>query len=347
MTNYLNKRNSLRELSDEYFETNVSHIAQEIADMGFIYHSYSSEDLKKDWKSLCNKVDFYCENGMVVVSATCTIGMKCIRQYMPHFYHVRNYKGVSVHSLWTKEHLEKALRFNRKYHSTPYVSEIIRSLSFTNGLGKITIYRPIMAKNVISYYDVKTVLDVCVGWGGRMLGTKASDPTIHYTGIEPCVATYNGLCKIRDILGLEDITLINEPAEVALAKMNPNIKFDMAITSPPYYNLELYSEEETQSMNYGTYQEWLDNFLEPVIAEVVSRVTYSAWSIKNFKTDKKYNLLDDVIVIHRLYGWELDDVRFIMTNSKRPGASAKSGITTGSEEMTYIFIKRKEDTEES
>jgi 16S rRNA G966 N2-methylase RsmD len=271
--------------------------------------------------------------------------MKPIRHHMQHFYAVKNYKNVSVLSLWTRVNLEKALRFNRQYHSTPYVSEIIRSLSFTNGLGKITIYRPLLAKTIVTYFKAKSVLDVCVGWGGRMLGALSSATDVHYTGIEPCKKTYEGLINIiADVSTVdkklaERATLIHDTAENALSEMSVDTKFDLAITSPPYYNLEIYSDEATQSLSYGDYQSWLDNFLEPVIRETLKRVNVSCWSVKNFKTDKKYNLLADVIKIHEKYEWKMLNVTFSMTNSKRPGA-ATVDTNKLSEETTYVFAKR-------
>jgi hypothetical protein len=273
--------------------------------------------------------------------------MKVLRKHMRHFHAVRNYKGHSVESLWTQPCLEKALRFNRAQHSTPYASEIIRSLSFANGLGKVTMYRPLMAKKVVAYLadkdklkDVR-VLDVCAGWGGRMIGAKsAGGLKVHYTGIDPCAKTYAALRAIRDELGLTNVTLINKPAEVALQQSLGT--YDIALTSPPYYNLELYSDEPTQSVsgpNAG-YQAWLDTFLSPVIQGVIRLgVKYSCWSVKNFRTDKKYDLLDDVVRIHGEHGWRLlDGVVFTMANSRRPGQKAASDQKK-TEECTYVFVR--------
>jgi 16S rRNA G966 N2-methylase RsmD len=335
--NFLNKKNALRDLSDALFEEKVGNIAKELFQNGFIYDDSSSEEIIKDWKSLCRKEVLAEEYN---VPATCTTGMKIIRKNMPHFYQVKNYKGVDLVSLWTCENLEKALRFNRKYHSTPYVSEIIRSISFTNGLGKITIYRPVLAKTIVNYFNVRSILDVCVGWGGRMLGAKSVDSTVYYTGFEPCLKTYQGLCNIRDELNLENIRLFNTPAEVGLLNMIPtDEKFDLALTSPPYYNLEIYSNEKTQSVKANeTYEQWLSSFIKPVIEQLVKRVKYSCWSIKNFKTDKKYNLYDDIVKIHEDLGWRKLDIVFSMKNSKRPGAKGSSIKT--SEENTYVFVAK-------
>jgi hypothetical protein len=334
---YLNKRNALRDLTDEYFEKNVSIIAKQLEENGFIYDSTPPEEIKKDWIKLCKKE---VTKEKVNIPATCTVGMKIIRVSMPHFYDVENFKGISVSSLWTAEKLEKALRFNREYHSTPYVSEIIRSLSFTCGLGKITIYRPLLAKTVVNYFGAKSVLDVCVGWGGRMLGTKSLGENILYTGFEPCIKTYQGLCKIRDDLKLTGVNLYNVPAEKGIIENIPEeARFDLALTSPPYYNLEIYSDETTQSIvNYVDYETWLSKFIGPLVEQITKKVKYSCWSVKNFKTDKKYNLFDDLVKEHENLGWVLLDVVFSMKNSPRPGSL--SSENKKSEENTYVFIKK-------
>ena len=343
--NIINKRNALKDLSDEDFEILLPILASELESHGILYESYGLEEILKDWKLLLAKpIDKTVTN----ISATATAGMKIMRKYMKHFHEVANYKGQSIKSLWKKANLEKALRFNRAQHSTPYASEIIRSLSFTNGLGKVTMYRPLMARNVVAYFDAKTVLDVCAGWGGRMIGSKSVDlENVLYTGMDPCVNTYNALCGIRDELKLTGVTLINKPAEVALLELPEDAKFDIALTSPPYFNLEIYSDEATQSTSNSnlnplekqSYQEWVEKFLRPVIVGVIGRVKYSCWSVKNFKTDKKYDLLDDVIKIHAENGWKQLDVVFTMSNSRRPGSNGISEAPKKTEEVTYVFVK--------
>jgi hypothetical protein len=166
---------------------------------------------------------------------------------------------------------------------------------------------------------------------------------VHYTGIDPCAKTYAALRAIRDELGLSNVTLIHMPAEVALQQSLGT--YDIALTSPPYYNLEIYSDEPTQSVasaNAG-YQSWLETCLKPVITGVIRHgVKYSCWSVKNFKTDNKYDLLDDVIRIHGENGWRLlDDTVFTMANSRRPGKKAQdeSIAPKKTEECTYVFVR--------
>jgi len=353
MDQIINRRHALTSLTDAEFEAILPQLAAELESHGVLRESYSDSEIQKDWALLLKKDATI---NPMNISATEVAGMKVLRKHMRHFHSVRNYKGHSVESLWTQPCLEKALRFNRAQHSTPYASEIIRSLSFANGLGKVTMYRPLMAKKVVSYLankdeltDVR-VLDVCAGWGGRMIGAKSAEGgalNVHYTGIDPCAKTYAALRAIRDELGLTNVTLINKPAEVALQEMDPGAKYDIALTSPPYYNLEIYSDEPTQSITSSAvsdgYQAWLNKFLNPVIAGIIGLgVKYSCWSVKNFKTDKKYDLLDDVIRIHGEHGWRLlDGAVFTMANSRRPGQKSASEDVTPkkTEECTYVFVR--------
>jgi len=357
MDRILNRKHALTNLTDAEFEEMLPQLAAELESNGVLRETYSDAEIQKDWILLLKKD---ATTNPFNISATEVAGMKVLRKHMRHFHSVRNYKGHSVESRWTQPCLEKALRFNRAQHSTPYASEIIRSLSFANGLGKVTMYRPLMAKKVVSYLVNKDqlkevrVLDVCAGWGGRMIGAKSAELNhaykycrVHYTGIDPCAKTYAALCAIRDELELTNVTLINQPAEVALQELDPGATYDIALTSPPYYNLEIYSDEPTQSITSSAvsdgYQAWLNKFLNPVIACIIGLgVKYSCWSVKNFKTDKKYDLLDDVIRIHGEHGWRLlDGAVFTMANSRRPGQKSASEYVTPkkTEECTYVFIR--------
>ena len=335
---YLNHRDVLREMTDEDFDIFIPLFTTALLQYGFgpllAYYNNTLKPAKDDWVSLCERA--IQENH---ISSTNVVGLAIIKRNMPHIYEVQNYKGQSVLKSWTYPVLEKAIRVNRTSHSTPYISEIIRQIGFVSGTSKVTIYRPLLTKRIVTYFGATRVLDVCIGWGGRMLGS-ACIPGVHYTGIEPCLKTFNGLKKICEDIGLTEtnVTLLNGCAEHILPTLAPGPTFDLAITSPPYYNLELYSEEETQSHFYGTYTQWIESFLKPVVWGVLDRLTEtgkSAWSVKNFKTNKQYDLYDDIVRLHEEKGWVKMEIEFYVGNSVRPGSNtAKEG-----KEVTYVFQK--------
>ena len=328
----INVRNSLRDLTDEKFNEFLPDFCDKLVSFGFDeFIKIYNEGLKDNNKDFINLKGKIVETNFI--NSTSVVGMNIIKKNMPHIYEVCNYKGLNIKQMWDKEHLEKALRVNRKSHSTPYSSEIIRQLGFSSGTSKITIYRPLLTKRIVEALGCKNVLDVCVGWGGRMLGS-ACISGVKYTGIEPYSKTYNGLENIKKELQLDNVILYNDVAEIIIPQLKK--EYDLALTSPPYYNLELYSTEASQSHNYGTYADWIEKFLKPVVYGVLDKLVdtgYSCWSVKNFKTDKKYNLYDDVVKLHNDKGWIKIDTEFYVGNSVRLGLN-KQG-----KEITYVFIK--------
>jgi 16S rRNA G966 N2-methylase RsmD len=337
---YLNKRNILKNMTDEQFGLFIPGFSKALEVYTFKqlvtdYNNNLTDDVK-DWNNLKKKI-INTNN----ISSTSIVGTNIIKRAMPHIYDVRNYKGKCISGSWAIDIIEKVVKTNRKSHSTPYVSEIIRQLGFVTGSSKVTIYRPLLTKRIVEYYNAKNVLDVCVGWGGRMLGSVCIDG-VSYTGIEPYTKTFTALKNIKKNLNLSDeqVILYNDIAENVLPTLER--VYDLAITSPPYYNLEIYTDESTQSHHYGTYDEWVKHFLTPVVEGVLSKLIEggkSCWSVKNFKTDKSYNLYDDIVKIHKNNGWEKDDTEFYIGNCLRPGLKDKEGKARKSKELTYVFCK--------
>lgn len=341
---YLNQPNKNKTLTDEEFEKLLPCLTEQLVQMGFhnVLQEYNTQyltDSLTDWKNL-KKTKISTNH----IHAQSTVGMSILKRYMTHLYDVKNHKGLSISSLWTRENIQKSLVMNRRTHSTPYVSELIRQIGFMAGTSKVTLYRPLLTKRIVEYFkntDEFEVLDVCVGWGGRMIGSVCVEG-VHYTGIEPSTKTYNALCRIQKELGLVDCTtLYHDTAESVLPTLTR--KYDLALTSPPYYNLEIYTEESTQSHHYGTYEEWVDKFLRPIVHGVLNVLVKggkSCWSVKNIKTDKSYPLYDDVVRLHQEKGWILTDMEFYVGNSIRPGIQSKDGSIKKSKEITYIFTEQ-------
>ncbi len=328
---FLNKRYSLRVLTDQEFEDVLPILSEELEKEDF-KPNYNNDLLIKNWDAL--KHFNTCNN---YISAQERAGMKILEHFMKNVWDVQNYKGKSFSNSWTKENIMKSLRFNRKAHSTPYLSEIRRGIYFVSGLVKTTMYRPTVTKLIVDKYKVQTLLDPCCGWGGRMIGTSC-DFFKKYIGFEPNVETYNNLIEMKKFLELDNAELYCEPAETGLNKINE--KVDAILTSPPYFNLEIYSKESTQSISYKTYDEWIKNFLQPVIEKGISLLTnegISCWNVANFITDKKYNLIDDVLAIHENLGFsKIEEISVL--SSKKP-----TGNKLGKEknkDTTMIFRKQ-------
>ena len=304
--NFLNIKNSLRNLSDDEFEKILPTLASELENV--IYHAnYSKSDLLKDWMNLCKwnaRVDS--------ISSTQRTGMKLCEQFFPNFFDIENKSGDSFKKMWKAQNLEKVLRWNRKSHSTPYLSELKRGIYFNFKLPKSTMFRPQMAKMVVSNLGAKRVLDPCAGWGGRMLGCVAAGA--EYVAFEPNTETYNGLMKLIEFLGIGDKVRIIKDSALEMNKYDIG-EFDLVLTSPPYFDLEVYSHEDTQSIKgCDTYKVWVDRFLTPLINSAINHLKENGWSCWNVHNVGKMKMIDDVKNIHKDYP---NQKVFSVTSSKR------------------------------
>jgi len=279
INNFLNKRYSTRNLTDAEFDGILPVLAEELSAVNFI-PSYTEEELRKDWGNLC----VWTSTGNRI-NSTSRIGMKLCEQFFPNFWDIEDNRGNSFRKLWNdSKFLEKVIRWNRNSHSTPYLSELRRGVYFCSQLCKSTMYRPQMSKLVTK--DAKRVLDPCMGWGGRLLGAVASGA--EYVGFDPNTETYNHLNELVDFLGVQSkVRLICDDA------LNMNDygigQFDVVLTSPPYFDLEIYCKESTQSVtDTSNYSQWDEKFLNPLIKKCVSHLNpngKSCWNVAKVGTN--------------------------------------------------------------
>ena len=181
--------------------------------------------------------------------------------------------------------------------SNPFYSTIQRGY---NGVTYVNEYPPFVARQIIERYTDTSkpvsVLDPCGGWGGRMIGC-ASIPHTRYVCCEPCTETYNGLVKLGTWLKTLQPSFEFEIRQTPYEDFSTDESFDIALTSPPYYDTEKYSDEETNSLNrYKTFEDWVEGFYKPLILNTVNRLKENAPFILNIG-DRKYPLSDTLFKI--------------------------------------------------
>lgn len=153
--------------------------------------------------------------------------------------------------------------------------------------------------NIAAYmynkFGKKRVLDFCAGFGGRLLGFWNSKVE-EYVGIDPNkYIDYNSLIswlKDNDSKN-KKISILRKPAEdVDFSTLG---KFDLVFTSPPYYDLEVYSSDKTQSSSrYHTYNEWLSKFLLHTLDKSISVLNKGGYLAINIQNINKYDIADDM-----------------------------------------------------
>ena len=152
------------------------------------------------------------------------------------------------------------------------------------------------------------ILDPCAGWGGRMIGA-ASIPNTYYVACEPSTRTFNGLLKLRDWLKQMQPTFDGNIHCIPFEDFSIDEKFDIALTSPPYYDTEHYSDEETNSLNrYHSFDDWVVGFYEPLIVHTVNYLTDNGIFILNIG-DRKYPLSEELDKICKKHGFHVERIK--------------------------------------
>lgn len=168
-----------------------------------------------------------------------------------------------------------------------------------NGVAYVNEFPPFVARQIYKKYtkgDSRVILDPCAGWGGRMIGA-ASLPNTRYVACETCPETYNGLIKLGNWLKSLQPTFDFEVHNIPYEEFETDEKFDIALTSPPYFNTEHYSEENTDSAHkFPEYDLWVNGFYSPLITNTVSRLKDSAVFVLNIG-DRKYPLTNSMVSI--------------------------------------------------
>ena len=134
-------------------------------------------------------------------------------------------------------------------------------------------FKPNVAKAIYDRYKCKNVLDFSAGWGDRLAGFYASDCTEFYLGIDPRKENhpiYEQQAKFYQKHSTffendKNHKFICSPAEDADLSEYEGM-MDIVFTSPPYFNVERYSHDDTQSwVRHKNIDDWNEKFLHVAI----------------------------------------------------------------------------------
>jgi hypothetical protein len=126
-------------------------------------------------------------------------------------------------------------------------------------------FKPETALALYNFFGAKRILDFSAGWGDRLVGFLASNAE-SYIGIDPNTKLHEPYEQIVRFCDTNKATrFICSPAEDADLS---DVKVDFVFTSPPYFDIERYSDEDTQSWKrYRNPQQWIKSFLLPTLTK--------------------------------------------------------------------------------
>ena len=174
-------------------------------------------------------------------------------------------EGLSFYDFWSrkteykkKRYIKNLLDSYKKRGSNQTEIQIFWRI-FNLYFGAINIFKPVIAMNVYCRYKPTSVLDLTMGWAGRLVGCAALDIP-KYTGIDLNMQLEKPYADMVAILKQHSKTDITLYFKSALDIDYSQIHYDLVLTSPPYYDTEQY--EGQPIMDKPT---WDETFYTPLI----------------------------------------------------------------------------------
>ena len=182
------------------------------------------------------------------------------------------------------------------------------------------------------------VYDYSAGYGGRLLGITSSNMRYNYTGIDPNTETVNYLNYLN--------TLLDNPGTIVqtVSEEFAPTDVDLAFSSPPYFNLEKYSDEDTQCMvRYTTLEEWFNGYATPTMERIYAGLNKDgcfATNIADYKSygNKTYEVVDEWVALAQRVGFKHTGTIKMMLNT-RPGVGNDKLAGREKFEGVYVFTK--------
>ena len=239
--------------------------------------------------------------------------------------------------------LRRAIKFCydfREGASMVYPASIRRALELVTG-ENVTNFKAQNARAIVENLCPilwGRVYDYSCGFGGRLLGTTASNMNYTYVGTDPNTQTYKYLKYLDGIIGSQS-EIVCETSQ----DYQPE-DIDLAFSSPPYFNLEKYSEEPTQCMvQFSSLDDWFDGYVVPTMRNIHSGLNDDgvfATNIADYKMGSKqeFRVVDRWIQTATKLGFRHTQTIKMMLKS-RPGVGNDAGPTREKWEGVYVFTK--------
>lgn len=211
-------------------------------------------------------------------------GLEICSSYCPQIFDMHSFGSLSPMQIFNDDELFKdCIRRTIKYAKKDTVNAVRQGLKTYRKNRCVTSFPPMWAKTILNnFYKNESnlsLLDFSCGFGGRLIGSYCSKNILKYTGIDPIETNIQSNVSIS--------RLIDEHAELRNNEFKSNFicgtaednipilddQYDVIMTSPPYFNKEIYSKDLTQcQIKYNEYNQWKDNWFLPVLSMAYDRL---------------------------------------------------------------------------
>jgi len=287
----------------------------------------------EEWKNSRVKIDYpFSYKGQFVYIVVSSLGRHCSNFFFQEIRMKVDVYGLpSPFDRWKMHKYRNMFKF---LEHTAKVSQagLLTCLTLKNLASQFSTSS---AKVIYEITQARNILDFCGGWGDRLIGALSSQNVLSYTGIDPNSALHPKYEAVAKYYKHNKKTkFICSPAEDA--ELEPN-QFDVIFTSPPYFDLEIYSYEETQSSSrYKNIDAWMNNFLFKVIDKCYMWLEADGRMLLNISDYRGKFFCQKMIDYAISIGFKFEGIIGLEIN-QRPGTNIPLDTISG--EPIFVFAK--------
>lgn len=336
-------------LSQQQKDNTIKKLIKEIRKINiFPVFYFNEQGIKKEILSVINKQVIFQGN---ILSIYYTNGSVLLDYLFPNIHHVK-YNKKSIPSIYERFFNDSNLYICLKTFLQKRNIYSLRTAFFSKAKylwNTATNYLPLRAKAIYERYCPKNgiIYDYSAGFGGRMLGALSSNYNFKYIAVQPNSETYNNLLQLGKLI--ENITNRKESFKIyktGSENFVPQEKIDFAFSCPPFFDLEIYSDQKTQSIvKFPEYYDWLENYVRPTIKNCYSALKdnglYAVDLMNYLKNNKKIYLIQDWMKIAKEQGFFLADIILIDTKARKKGLQNKEQLLIFSKNKQKVIKKNK------
>lgn len=278
---------------------------------------YNKEGIKKEILSVINKNDVYFDQHDNLTTQA-TQGSSLLDFLFPNLHHITagHKSNTSIYDTFYDD--EKLFRCLLNYFQNRKIYTL-KTAFFSRGKyiwNTGTNFLPIRAKAIYERFCPKNgvIYDYSAGFGGRMLGALSSNNNYKYIAVQPNSDTYYNLLQLGQII--EQITNRTNSFQIykyGSEDFTPKEKIDFAFSCPPFFDLERYSDQSTQSIiKFPQYEDWLEYYVRPTIKNCYNSLKQNgifATDLMNYKRGNvKIHLIEDWLKIAQQEGFILKQI---------------------------------------
>lgn len=217
------------------------------------------------------------------------LGVDIIKHYQKNnIIETKGIKGVSY-----KEFVENLEYYKRK----PYYNWFLQNSThpdpvkqlFDMRFGFISIFRPLTTVQILEPINPRIVLDFTMGWGGRLIGCCYLQIE-KYIGIDSNTKLKKGYVALEREMKKYSKTDIQLHFKNALSIDYSKFNYDCVLTSPPYFNTELYYNTDKK-----TDQEWVEQFYKPITIETYKHLCSGGHYILIIRENMYKEIFKDIL----------------------------------------------------